>query len=111
MRWADIVADYNFKITYCLETVNIVTDTLIRKYSELVTQKEKDIAAYTQLFLDSGHVIACIKEGLLNNKQSSDSQVKLTESPYQLVNQILQANQSHESLNQYCQMARKEEQG
>ena len=44
-RWADIVADYNFKIIYCSETVNIVTDTLTRKHSKLITQKEKNIAA------------------------------------------------------------------
>ena len=36
-RWADIVADYNFKITYRPGTANIVADTLTRKHSELVT--------------------------------------------------------------------------
>ena len=36
-RWADIVADYNFKITYCSETVNVVTDALTRKHSKLIT--------------------------------------------------------------------------
>ena len=46
-RWADIVADYNFKITYCSETANVVTDALTRKHDELVTQKEKDIAVQT----------------------------------------------------------------
>ena len=41
------MTDYNFKITYCSETVNIVIDTLTKKYNELITQKEKSIAAYT----------------------------------------------------------------
>ena len=46
-RWADIVTDYNFKIIYCSETANIVTDALTRKHNELITQKKKDIAAQT----------------------------------------------------------------
>ena len=36
-RWADIVTDYNFKITYCSEIANIVTDTLTRKHDKLIT--------------------------------------------------------------------------
>ena len=78
--------------------MNIVTDTLIRKHSELITQKKKNIAAHTQLFLDSGCVIASVKEGLSNSEQSSNNEIKLTESSYQLMNQILQINHSHESL-------------
>ena len=46
-RWANIVADYNFKIIYCSGMANIITDALTRKHSELITQKEKDIAAQT----------------------------------------------------------------
>ena len=101
-RWADIVADYNFKITYRPGTANIVADTLTRKHGELVTQKEKDIAARTQLFLEPNCVIASVEEG-------SEKQTELTENPYQLVDQILQANWTHDSLNQYCQTAKKEE--
>ena len=103
-KWADIVTDYNFKITYCPGTVNIVADTLTRKHSELVTQKEKDIAARTQLFLEPNCVIASVEEG-------SEKQTELTENPYQLVDQILQANWTHDSLDQYRQTAKKEEQG
>ena len=44
-RWADIVANYNFKIIYHSETANIVADALTRKHSELITQKEKNITA------------------------------------------------------------------
>ena len=108
-RWADIVADYNFKITYCPGTVNIVADALTRKHSKLVTQKEKDIAAQTQLFLDPSCIIAAIGEGSANIESGSLNEVKQAENPYQLVDQILQANHSHKSLNQYRQMARKEE--
>ena len=100
-KWADIVTDYNFKITYCSEIANIVTDTLTRKHDKLITQKEKNIAACTQLFLDLNCVIASVEEG-------SEKQTELTENPYQLVNQILQANWTHDSLNQYCQTAKKE---
>ena len=67
------MTDYNFKIIYCSETVNIVTDTLTRKHNELVTQKKKNIAAHTQLFLNSDFVIALMKEDSLNSKQSSDN--------------------------------------
>ena len=102
-KWVDIVTDYNFKITYCSETVNIVTDTLTRKHNKLITQKKKDIAAHTQLFLDLSCVIASVKKG-------SEKQTEPTENPYQLVDQILQANWTHDSLNQYCQTAKKEEQ-
>ena len=77
-RWADIVTDYNFKITYCPGTANIVTDTLTRKHDKLITQKEKDIAAHTQLFLDLNCVIVSVKEG-------SEKQTELAENPYQLV--------------------------
>ena len=79
------MTDYNFKITYCPETANIVADTLTRKHSELVTQKEKDIAARTQLFLEPNCVIASVEKG-------SEKQTELTENPYQLIDQILQAN-------------------
>ena len=102
-RWADIVTDYNFKITYCSGTANIVADTLTRKHSELITQKEKDIAARTQLFLELNCVIVSVEEG-------SEKQTELTENPYQLIDQILQANWTHDSLNQYYQTAKKEEQ-
>ena len=79
------MADYNFKITYRPGTANIVADTLTRKHGELVTQKEKDIAARTQLFLEPNCVIASVEEG-------SEKQTELTENPYQLVDQILPAN-------------------
>ena len=95
--------DYNFKITYCSETANIVTDTLIRKHDKLITQKEKNIAARTQLFLDLNYVIASVKEG-------SEKQTEPAENSYQLVDQILQANWTHTSLSQYRQTAKKEEQ-
>ena len=102
-KWADIVIDYNFKITYYSETANIVTDTLTRKHDELITQKEKNITARTQLFLEPNCVIVSVKEG-------SEKQTELTENPYQLVDQILPANWTHDSLNQYCQTVKKEEQ-
>ena len=70
-RWADIVADYNFKITYHSGTANIVADALTRKHSKLVTQKEKDITAQTQLFLNSSCIIAVIGEGSANIKSGS----------------------------------------
>ena len=110
-RWADIVADYNFKITYCSGTVNVVADALTRKHSKLVTQKEKDITAQTQLFLNPSCIIAAIGEGSMNIESGSPNEAEQAENPYQLVDQILQANRSHKSLDQYCQMARKEEQG
>ena len=103
------MADYNFKITYCSGTANVVTNALTRKHSELITQKEKDIAAQTQLFLNPSCIIAAIGEGSVNIKSGSLNEVKQAENSYQLVNQILQANHSHKSLNQYHQMARKEE--
>ena len=98
------MTDYNFKITYCPETANIVADTLTRKHGELVTQKEKDIAARTQLFLEPNCMIVSVEEG-------SEKQTELTENPYQLVDQILQANRTHDSLDQYRQTAKKEERG
>ena len=105
------MTDYKFKIIYHSETVNVVVNTLTRKHDKLVTQKRKNIAAHTQLFLNSDCVIALIKEGSLNSKQSSDNWAKLTENPYQLMNQILQTNWSHKSLNQYCQLTKKKEWG
>ena len=105
------MTNYNFKITYCSETANIVADALTRKHDELITQKKKDIAAQTQVFLNSSCIIAAIDEGSVNIKSDSLNEAKQVENPYQLVNQILQANHSHKSLNQYCQMVRKEEQG
>ena len=79
------MADYNFKITYRPGTANIVADTLTRKYGKLITQKKKDIAARTQLFLEPNCVIVSVEEG-------SEKQTELTENPYQLIDQILQAN-------------------
>ena len=101
--------DYNFKIIYCSETANVVADALTRKHNKLVTQKKKDIAAHTQLFLDPGCVIVSIDEGSMNIENGSMNKAEQVENPYQLMNQILQANHSHELLEHYCQMARKEE--
>ena len=84
-RWADIVADYNFKITYCSGTANIVADALTRKHDKLITQKEKDIAAQTQVFLNPSCIIAAIDEGSVNIKSDSLNEVKQVENPYQLV--------------------------
>ena len=84
-RWVDIVTDYNFKITYCSETANIVADALIRKHSELITQKEKDIAAQTQVFLNSSCIIAAIGESSANIKSGSLNEAEQAENPYQLV--------------------------
>ena len=84
-KWADIVTDYNFKITYCSGIANIVTDTLTRKHNELITQKEKNITAYTQLFLDSSCVIVSVKK-------DSEKQTEPAENSYQLIDQILQVN-------------------
>ena len=107
-RWADIVADYNFKITYHLEMINIVADALTRKHDELITQKRKDIAVQTQVFLNSSCIIAAIGESSVNIESGSLNEAEQVKNSYQLVNQILQVNRSHKSLNQYCQMARKE---
>ena len=110
-RWADIVADYNFKITYRPGTANIVADALTRKHNELITQKEKDIAARTQVFLDPSCVIASL-EGILNvTKEGLKVATDQFESPYQLINQILQANRSHKSLELYRRLAEKSERG
>ena len=84
-KWADIVTDYNFKIIYYSGTANIVTDTLTRKHNKLITQKKKNIAACTQLFLELNCVIVSVEEG-------SEKQTELTENSYQLVDQILKAN-------------------
>ena len=117
-KWVNIVTDYNFKIAYCSGTANIVADALTRKHGELITQKENDIAAWTQLFLNSSYVVAAISEGsmnvksdLMNNEQGSSNEAERAESSYQLVNQILQVNCSHKSLKHYQQMTRKEKQG
>ena len=101
--------DYIFKIIYHSETVNIVADALTRKHSKLITQKEKNITAQTQLFLNSSCIIAAIGEGSVNIKSDSLNKTEQVKNSYQLINQILQVNCSHELLNQYCQMARKEE--
>ena len=65
------MADYNFKITYCSETVNVVADALTRKHSELITQKEKDSTVQTQLFLNPSCIIAAIGEGSMNINSGS----------------------------------------
>ena len=83
------MTDYNFKIIYCLETVNVVADTLTRKHSELITQKEKNITAQTQLFLNSSCIIAAIDEGSVNIESDSLNKAEQAENSYQLVNQIL----------------------
>ena len=87
------MTDYNFKIIYCLETANIIADALIRKHNELITQKEKDIAAQTQLFLNSSCVVASIGEGatdiesdLTNNEQGLSNEAEQVKSSYQLMN-------------------------
>ena len=110
-RWANIVADYHFKITYCSGTANVVADALTRKHSKLITQKEKDIAAQIQLFLNPSCIIAAIGEGSANIESGSLNKAEQAENSYQLVDQILQANCSYKSLNQYCQMAGEEKQG
>ena len=79
------MADYNFTIIYCSGTVNVVADALTRKHDELVTQKEKDIAAQTQLFLNSSCVIAAIGEGSVNIKSDSLNEAEQAENSYQLV--------------------------
>ena len=79
------MADYNFKITYCLETVNVVTNALTRKHSELITQKEKNITAQTQLFLNSSCIIAAIDEGSVNIERGLLNKAKQAENSYQLV--------------------------
>ena len=53
--------------------MNIVMNTLIRKHNELITQKKKNIAAHTQLFLDLSCVIVLTEEDSLNSEQSSDN--------------------------------------
>ena len=69
----NIVTDYNFKIIYCSETVNVITDTLTKKHNKLITQKKKNIAVHTQLFLNLSCVIVLVKEDSLNSEQSSDN--------------------------------------
>ena len=80
------MTDYNFKIIYYSETVNIVADALTRKHSKLVTQKEKNITAQTQLFLNSSCIIAAIDEGSANVESGSLNEVEQVENSYQLVN-------------------------
>jgi hypothetical protein len=107
-RWADILADYNFRITYRPGSANVVADALTRKQEDVKTQKEKDVAARTQtliksdmVFVENTPVIAAI--------QPSDSE--LNAKPYELIDAILTSNRTHDSLKVFRERAEKEQQG
>ena len=102
-RWSDLLADYHFRITYRPGTANAVADALTRKTEEWRTQKEKDIAARTQLFLDPSMFV----EPSHTFKEHSATVAILDEgkAPYELVDQILSANRTHDSVQPFRALA------
>ena len=108
-RWADVVADYNFKITYRPGTANVVADALTRKHGELITQKEKDIASRTQCFLDPKHVLASIEEA--TTERENEITAPKENKPYEVVDAVLNANRTHPSLAPYKLLADQDKRG
>ncbi len=51
INWAQQIAEYDMKLTYCAGSANIVADALSRKQDELKSQREKDVVARTQSLL------------------------------------------------------------
>ena len=109
------MTDYNFKITYQSETANVIADAFMRKHSELLMQKEKNVISCTQMFIDFSYIIAVLEDDLSLMSESaeateedhSDTVTVITESKlYKLMNHILKANQNHESLNKYWKITK-----
>jgi transposase InsO family protein len=116
MRWAMTVADFNLKLTYRPGTANVAADALSRKQEELKTQKEKDKAARTRAFLSAEQInvnviedatnrlAALAAEGLLaiNTIEIATSDTFMAppplDEPHALIDRILDANRTHESL-------------
>jgi hypothetical protein len=98
-RWADELANYDFRITYRPGSANIIADALTRKQDELNTQKAKDEAARTKALVDPSLVVASVEA-------IPDKIV-----PYQLVDAILEANRSEPSLEEFRIAARAEKGG
>ena len=114
-RWADILADYNFRITYRPGAANVVADALTRKHEELKTQKEKDIAARTQVLIESSKLIKgemCLESfAALESGQVPANVEKEDWSPYELIDRILHANRTDEATEALRELARRKLKG
>lgn len=101
--WADLLAEYNFQITYRPGTENVLADSLSRKGEELRTQLEKRHALRTR---------ALFKPVSNLNEPSELSEIAVLDdadppecSGYALIDKVLQANQHSEELAAYRDMA------
>lgn len=126
-RWTDILARYHFKITYRPGTENIIADTLTRKQEVLKTQKEKQIASRTLTLLDPEVVVAPMEpipetdpdlnpaetqdpNQIANQEQNqAESSEPRTFSDPQLIKDVLDANKTHDSLQEYRDRAASED--
>ena len=82
----------------------------MRKHSELLMQKEKNVISHTQMFIDFSCIITVLENDFSSMNKSAeateeghlDTVTVIIESKlYELMNHILKANQNYESLNKY----------
>ena len=102
-KWADILTDYHFKITYRSGTANVIADALTRKQEDVKTQKDKNIVSRTQVLIEPAKILEYTGEiaSLNVENESSASTVAKKWASYELVDHILQANRTHESLQAF----------
>lgn len=151
-RWAELISEYDFKITYRPGKQNTIADILSRKEELVKTQKEKRDLSRTQCLLDPARVIACIFTSdrvvapieftdlsgmslviadltVTSPDQQPEEEVieapataEAAETPagvedyrnlhpYQIVDQVLQANRSDPTLEEYRERARSDNPG
>ena len=82
--WSELIFSFNYNIIYYLRKLNLLTDTLSQKTEDLQTQKVLKQKHQIKTLLDIKHIIALIKVSL--------------EAELDIINQVLTANRSSESL-------------
>ena len=86
------MSSFNYNITYRLGKLNLLADTLSWKAEDLQTQKALKQKHQIKILLDTEHIIALVEVSL---------EVELD-----IIDQVLTANRSSESLQEYRDKAR-----
>jgi transposase InsO family protein len=104
-RWAEILSEFFFTIMYRPGSKNAGADSLSRREQDVQAQDELKLAIRNQALLSTDQLDPRIVQELPTTESGLSHEIAPIENPLHIVDRILQANRTHESLETHRKKA------